>query len=166
MKRCDFVLETASPAETQAWGARLAGLLAAGDVAALVGELGAGKTAFVQGLARGLGIRAAVTSPTFILVNQYRTPTGCTLQHVDCYRLSDAAAEMWDVGLGDLFAGDDIVAIEWADRVAALLPDEYLEIGFSYLDENRRRICFSGHGDRVVGIVEQLARYGDSIALS
>ena len=108
------------------------------------GDLGAGKTTFTQGLARGLGIRAAVTSPTFVLINRYVGADGRVLQHADCYRLADAPAEMWDIGLADLFAGDDVVVIEWADRIPGLLPDEYLEITFAYLDEDRRRLCLDG----------------------
>lgn len=90
MTICDLVFESDSVASTQEAGARLAHLLSAGDVLALSGDLGAGKTAFTQGLARGLGIKRPVTSPTFILVNQYPSPGGLILQHVDCYRLANA----------------------------------------------------------------------------
>ncbi len=117
MKTCQLRTETGSVAETQALGAQLARWLRAGDVLALTGELGAGKTAFVQGVAKGMGIMAAVTSPTFVLINRYTAADGRVLQHADCYRLADAPAEMWDIGLTDLFAGDDIVVIEWADRI-------------------------------------------------
>ncbi len=163
MKPCHLLLETGRAEETRALAARLAGLLAdeaghdeGADVLALVGDLGAGKTTFTQGLAAGLGIDAAVTSPTFVLINRYPGTGGRALQHVDCYRLSNAAAEMWDVGIDDLFAGDDIVVIEWADRIPGLLPDDYLEIGFEYVDENRRRICFAAHGERYVTLLKQL----------
>lgn len=156
MTPTSLTVETSSAEETQALGSRLArGLSAApaaagGDVLALSGDLGAGKTTFVQGLARGLGITAPVTSPTFVLINRYRTPQGRTLQHADCYRLQHAPLEMWDAGLGDLLNGDDTVVIEWADRLPELLADltagEYLEIHFEYLDENRRRLTFRPHG--------------------
>lgn len=142
------IWETRSALETRALAARLAGLLAAGDVIALSGDLGAGKTTFVQGLAEGLGITASVTSPTFVLINRYRTADGRTLHHADCYRLQDAPLEMWDAGLGDLFAGDDIVVIEWADRIPGLLPADHLEIAFEYLDEERRRLTLTAHGPR------------------
>jgi tRNA threonylcarbamoyladenosine biosynthesis protein TsaE len=156
MENCQLVYETNSAAATQALGERLAPLLEVGDVCALIGDLGAGKTAFTQGLARGLGVRQAVTSPTFTLINQYRARDGRLLQHVDCYRLSNASAEMWDVGLLDLLAGDDIVMIEWADRIPDLLPDDYLEITFTYLDEDRRRLCFRPHGARYVALLNRL----------
>lgn len=148
MEECELILETASAEETQGRGAQLAHFLRGGDVLALSGDLGTGKTAFTQGLARGLGITRPVTSPTFILVNQYPLPGGPILQHVDCYRLANAPLEMWDVGLADLLAGDDIVVIEWAERVPELLPADYLEVRFTYLDDSRRRLCIVGHGMR------------------
>ena len=157
MEPCDFSLETGSAAETQGWGSRLAALLKPGDVLALAGDLGAGKTAFTQGLARGLGITEPVTSPTFTLINQYRTAEGISLQHVDSYRLANAPLEMWDVGLADLFAGDDIVVIEWADRIPGLLPAEHLEIQFAYLSEGWRRLCFKAHGLQYVRMIDRLA---------
>ena len=109
------VIETASEEETSAVAERFAPSLQPGDVLLLFGELGAGKTAFVRGLARGLGASAEdVSSPTFTLIQEYRSPSGLTLQHVDLYRLS--AAEADDLGLDELISGDAIVAIEWAER--------------------------------------------------
>ena len=150
-------METDSAEETQALGSRLARAFADGDVLALSGDLGAGKTTFVQGLARGLGITAPVTSPTFVLINRYRTPEGRTLQHADCYRLQRAPLEMWDVGLDDLMNGDDTVIIEWADRLPGLLPSEHLEIRFEYLDENRRRLTFQAHGAHYDALLRTIA---------
>ena len=138
-------------------GAHLARLLVVGDVLALSGDLGAGKTTFVQGLARGLGITAAVTSPTFVLINRYGTPDGRALQHADCYRLEHAPLEMWDAGLGDLMAGDDLVVIEWADRLPGLLPPEHLAIHFEYLDEKRRRLTFQARGARYAALLDALS---------
>jgi tRNA threonylcarbamoyladenosine biosynthesis protein TsaE len=109
------IIDTASEDETSAVAERLARSLQSGDVLLLFGELGAGKTAFVRGLARGLGASAEdVSSPTFTLIQEYRSPSGLTLQHVDLYRLS--AAEADDLGLDELISGDAIVAIEWAER--------------------------------------------------
>jgi tRNA threonylcarbamoyladenosine biosynthesis protein TsaE len=155
MKTCHLVLETASAAETQAVGRAVAQRLRNGDVLALVGDLGAGKTAFTQGLAKGLAIAAPVTSPTFVLINRYTAPDGRILQHADCYRLADAPAEMWDIGMTDLMSGDDILVIEWADRIPALLPDAHLEVTFTYLDERRRRLCFVAHGARYAELLRQ-----------
>jgi tRNA threonylcarbamoyladenosine biosynthesis protein TsaE len=159
MEQCHFRVETHSAAQTQALGASLARLLGdlPGAIIALAGDLGAGKTTFTQGLAQGLGIGASVTSPTFVLINRYVGADGRVLQHADCYRLSNAAAEMWDVGLLDLFAGDDIVVVEWADRIPGLFPDDYLEMAFAYLDEDRRQICLTAHGARYATLLEQLA---------
>jgi len=145
-------------AETQALGKCLGELLQPGDVVALAGELGAGKTAFTQGVARGLGIGALVTSPTFTLINQYALPGGGHLQHVDCYRLTDASAEMLDAGLTDLLGGEDIVIIEWADRIPELLLDEHLEIRFSYVNDEHRRFCFMAHGARYEEFIPRLLR--------
>jgi tRNA threonylcarbamoyladenosine biosynthesis protein TsaE len=161
MEQRELMLETESVTQTQALGLRLAPWLRSGDVLALTGELGAGKTAFTQGLARGMGIIAAVTSPTFVLINRYVAPDCRVLQHVDCYRLADAPAEMWDVGLTDLFAGDDVVIIEWADRIAGLLPDEHLQVDFTYLNDARRRLYFVAHGMRYAEMLA--ACYSDLI---
>ncbi len=157
MDNCRWVMETANVEETAALGTRLGEQLLAGDVLALSGELGAGKTAFTQGIARGMGIRAAVTSPTFTLINRYEAPDGRVLQHVDCYRLGNAMLEMWDAGLTDLFTGDDIVVIEWADRIPELLPDDQLALDFTYVDETRRRICFRGASNRPIALIGALA---------
>lgn len=161
MKTMQLTLETTDAAQTRALGARVARALHEGDILALVGDLGAGKTTFTQGLAQGLGIRTAITSPTFVLINRYRDGQGRTLHHADCYRLADAPAEMWDVGLGDLFAGDDIVVVEWADRIPSLLPEEFLEIAFAYLDEDRRQICLTAHGARYVAHLQHLEKNAD-----
>lgn len=157
METYELIVETDSAAETQALGERVAGLLGPGAVLALAGDLGTGKTVFTQGLARGLGIRAAITSPTFILINRYRAPDGRILQHADCYRLANATLEMRDVGLTDLLeSGDEIVVIEWADRITGLLTEERLEIIFTYLNDTRRRLHFIGHGARYAKIVREL----------
>jgi tRNA threonylcarbamoyladenosine biosynthesis protein TsaE len=96
-----------------------------------------------------------------VLINRYVAPDGRVLQHADCYRLADAPAEMWDIGLADLFAGDDVVVIEWADRIAGLLPDEHLQVEFTYLSETRRRLGFAAHGTRYVELLT--ACYSDLI---
>jgi tRNA threonylcarbamoyladenosine biosynthesis protein TsaE len=153
----ELTMTTHGVDETQALGARLAAWLQPGDVLALSGDLGAGKTAFTQGLAWGMGISRPVTSPTFTLINQYRAGDGRVLQHVDCYRLANAPLEMWDAGLSDFFAGSDIVVIEWADRIPGLLPDEYLEIAFTYVDDSRRQLLFRSHGERYERLVGQFA---------
>lgn len=156
MNGMQTVLVTNSASETQELARQLARSLRPGDILALSGDLGAGKTTFVQGLAAGLGVPGPVTSPTFVLINRYRAADSRVLQHADCYRLQNAPLEMWDAGLSDLLAGDDIVVIEWADRIAGLLPGDHLEIAFEYLDENRRRLTLTAHGRRCAALLAEL----------
>ncbi len=105
-----------TPEETAAAGERLGARLPAGAVVACVGELGAGKTCFVQGLARGLGVTAVVTSPTFVLVNVYRGRV--PVYHLDAYR-TDNLTEVVDLGIDEMMAGQGVTLIEWADKVPA-----------------------------------------------
>jgi tRNA threonylcarbamoyladenosine biosynthesis protein TsaE len=131
----DWHVVTASEAETSAAGERLAADLHAGDVVLLFGDLGAGKTAFVRGLARGLGAAADdVSSPTFTLVQEYRGRM--LLHHVDLYRLEPQ--EVGDLGLDELTSGDAIVAIEWAER----WPDAPAgwEVRLTHAGDDQRRI--------------------------
>jgi tRNA threonylcarbamoyladenosine biosynthesis protein TsaE len=135
------VFETSSEAETSAAGAALGRLLKGGDVVLLYGELGAGKTAFVRGLARGTGANPDdVSSPTFTLVQEYAGPS-VTLFHVDLYRLEPA--EIDDLGLEDLVSGDGIVAIEWAERWAGR-PEDAIEVRIEAAGEDGRRIQIHG----------------------
>lgn len=133
-------VRTDTPAETRALGQRLGRLLPAGQVIALRGDLGAGKTMLTQGIAAGLGVTARVTSPTFTLVNQYQTPDQRELIHIDSYRLGEGNAtaelEAATLGLEDILAEEKaIVVIEWAERVAPLLPLDRLEIALAYDDQ-------------------------------
>ena len=130
-------MTTSSEEETAAAGEQLASRLAAGDVVLLYGELGAGKTAFVRGLARGLGAsESEVSSPTFTLIQEYtgRVP----LYHVDLYRLEPKEVE--DLGLEELVSGDGIVAIEWAERWLGR-PDDAVEVRMEHAGEDERRIA-------------------------
>ena len=118
-------------------GERLGATLGPGDVVALTGELGAGKTCFVQGLARGLGAAIWPTSPTFVLVNEYRADL--PIHHVDAYRVA-GPAEMVDVGLLELIDGDGVTVIEWADTVAALLPPRTIHVAIDGVGDEPRTI--------------------------
>ena len=129
--------ETSSEPETAAAGEALGATLRPGDVVLLYGDLGAGKTAFVRGMARGIGANPDdVSSPTFTLVQEYAGPA-VTLYHVDLYRLD--GPEIEDLGLEDLVSGDGIVAIEWAERWNGR-PDDVREVWIEDLGEDRRRI--------------------------
>jgi tRNA threonylcarbamoyladenosine biosynthesis protein TsaE len=127
---------TATEDDTSAAGERLASRLDSGDVVLLYGDLGAGKTAFVRGMARGLGANVDdVSSPTFTLVQEY--PGRVTLYHVDLYRLEPP--EIDDLGLEELVCGDGVVAIEWADRWRGR-PDDVIEVRLEDIGDERRRI--------------------------
>ncbi len=120
-------ISTNSPEETHRVARDLLATLQPGAVLALHGELGAGKTCFVQGLARALGVRRAVTSPTFTLINEYAGPL--RLYHIDLYRIN-SPEEALRLGLDEYVHGDGITAIEWAERVAELLPPHTIHIRF------------------------------------
>jgi tRNA threonylcarbamoyladenosine biosynthesis protein TsaE len=135
------VFETSTEAETSGAGETLGRTLRSGDVVLLYGDLGAGKTAFVRGLARGIGANPDdVSSPTFTLVQEYAGPA-LTLFHVDLYRLEPA--EIDDLGLEDLVSGDGVVAIEWAERWTGR-PDDVIEVSIEETGEDRRRIQIDG----------------------
>jgi tRNA threonylcarbamoyladenosine biosynthesis protein TsaE len=138
---------TRSPAETEALGKRLGRLLSGGEVLALVGPLGAGKTVFVRGLARALGASSGeVASPTYVLERVY--PGRLLLRHLDAYRLSGPGEfEAADLGSG-LGAAGSVAVVEWADRVAGALPAERLEIAFEVLDATARRIALRAGSER------------------
>ncbi len=122
MERKKTQVETKSAAETQALAGRLAAELPPGAVLCLHGDLGAGKTCFVQGLARALGVRRPVGSPTFTLINEYKGAK--PLAHIDLYRIR-GAGDAFGLGLDDYLCHyPGIVAIEWAERVAELLPED------------------------------------------
>lgn len=154
-------LTTHSPAETFDLGKRLGRLLAPGQVIALSGDLGAGKTTLTQGIAAGLGIDGPITSPTFTLINEYQSHRDLRLLHVDVYRLGESSKAAQDVdssrqvareaeaiGLDEMLADDDaIVIVEWAERIAPLLPPDHLEIRLAAEnDETTRTIKLTAHG--------------------
>ena len=128
----------ATPADTAAAGEVLGRTLGSGDVVALYGELGAGKTCFVQGLARGLDVRVNATSPTFVMVNEYRGRL--PVHHVDAYRAA-TLTELIDLGLLDLLGGVGVTVVEWADRAEALLPDRTVRVRIEGLGDEPRTIA-------------------------
>jgi len=131
------VIETAAEQETEEAGETFARTLKRGDVVLLYGELGAGKTAFVRGMARGLGANTEdVSSPTFTIIQEYAAPSA-TLYHVDLYRLEPAEIE--DLGLDDMLDAGGIVAIEWAGRWPGR-PAQAIEVRIEPAGESRRRI--------------------------
>ena len=132
---------THSPAETERLGEKLAEKLTPGAVLAYRGELGAGKTAFTRGLARGLGYTDPVTSPTYTIVNEYlggRLP----LFHFDMYRLS-SAEDLWDIGWEDYLDRGGVCAVEWSENVAEALPDA-ITVTIRKVDDTTRQITVEG----------------------
>jgi tRNA threonylcarbamoyladenosine biosynthesis protein TsaE len=124
-----IVATTASVEETRELAAALAALAQPGDVVALAGDLGAGKTAFVQGFGRGLGVAERITSPTFTLVHVYegRMP----VHHLDVYRL-EQLSEALDLGLAEMLDEGGVVLVEWGDAITPLLPHDHLEVHLTF----------------------------------
>jgi len=152
----DFVSH--SPTQTRRIGARLGTLVGPGDVLCLVGDLGTGKTCFVQGLGQGLAIEGPITSPTFTLINEYRDGRdGLTFYHIDLYRVS-GVQEALDFGLEEYLYGEGVCAIEWAERVESALPRERLWITLRYLDVNKRGILIRADGPRYELLLRDLKR--------
>lgn len=149
------ILTTAAAQQTQALAQRLGRLSAPGDWIGLTGDLGAGKTCFVQGLAAGLDVPAetAVTSPTFVLLQTY--PGRCPLHHLDLYRLGDAD-ELFEIGYDDLLAGEGVCAVEWCDQIPAAIPADGLLIALELIDETSRRIHLGALGPRGLELLHGL----------
>lgn len=147
-------LWSADEQTTKAIGAAVAGLLEPGDVVGLAGDLGAGKTRLVQGAAAALGVEDPVLSPTFMLVREYDGDP--PVHHVDAYRLS-GPLELEDLGLEDVLSPDAVVFVEWADRVAAALPDSWLELVLHITDDDHREIEVRPHGPTWTARFKRLA---------
>lgn len=139
------------PEETKDFAKRLAGFLQAGDVIALEGDLGAGKTTFTKGLAEGLGITRNVNSPTFTIIKEYqgRLP----LYHMDVYRVEDAFE---DLGFEEYFEGDGVTVVEWAHLIDAQLPEELLLLQLYLDEEGARRIVAKPSGSRYEEICKEI----------
>lgn len=153
-----FVIESESPERTREIGFRLAELVREGDVIALTGPLGAGKTTFAQGLLSGLGVKGYVTSPSFTIANEYEGRV--KVAHLDLYRI-DRLEELKEIGLDEYLGGDYLVVMEWADRVEPHLSGEYLKVNLEmvYSDDGfvlHRRISFEPRGSRFERIVTEL----------
>ena len=144
-----------SAEQTRRLGARLGALLQAGDVLALEGELGSGKTCLTQGIGQGMGVAGAITSPTFTLIAEHQPPAPAPpLYHIDLYRLDAPVAEAMALGLDDYLLGDGVCVIEWADRIQAALPGERLWITLRHLGDSKRGILMQASGPRYDDLVE------------
>jgi tRNA threonylcarbamoyladenosine biosynthesis protein TsaE len=145
-----------SPEQTRRIGMRLGETLGRGDVICLQGDLGAGKTTFVQGLAKGWGSTDSVSSPTFIIVNEYRQPGNKRLYHIDAYRL-DSTPEAEELDIDSMLA-DGALLIEWPDRIDGLVPAEHLWIEFEYVADEEREMKFKASGKRYDDLLESIRR--------
>lgn len=146
-----------SAEQTRRVGLRLGTLLQPGDLVCLHGDLGSGKTTFVQGVARGWGAFDHVTSPTFVLINVYRRTKGGQLYHMDAYRLS-GPAEAWDLDLESYLQNGPLL-VEWAERIQDALPDERLEVHFTWIDDEQRDLVFTAWGEHYEALLLTLRRH-------
>ena len=145
-----------SSEQTRRLGMRLGAFLQTGDVVCLQGELGAGKTTFVQGLAAGWGSLDAVSSPTFVLVNLYRRADGSQLFHMDTYRL-ESAPEAEELDLDAMLGGGPLV-IEWPERMLGVLPPDRLWIKLNYVDDDRRELTFLPVGKHYIDLLNEFRK--------
>lgn len=151
----EWTVATSSPEETRDLGRLLGEILFPSALVLLTGDLGAGKTCFVQGLARGLGVpeEEPVTSPSYTLMNQYAGRL--TLCHFDLYRLG-GTADLLDLGFEEYLEGDGVTVVEWADR-AEELPREALRLHLAPTDDDARRIAFRAEGQVYADLLARLA---------
>jgi tRNA threonylcarbamoyladenosine biosynthesis protein TsaE len=145
-----------SPEQTRRLGQRLGAALQPGDVICLQGDLGAGKTTFVQGIAQGWGSRDAVSSPTFIIVNVYRNNNETQLFHLDAYRL-DSLGEAEELDLQTMQAQGPLL-IEWPERMERLIPRDRLWIKLEHVDQEERQMKMTSHGRRYDDLLDILRR--------
>lgn len=145
-----------SPEQTRRVGMRLGALLRIGDVICLSGDLGSGKTTLVQGLARGWGSLDKVSSPTFVLVNEYRRPDGLTLYHLDAYRMQSAwEAEELDI---TLMLTKGPLVVEWPERIDGVLPADRLTAALRWMAEEHRGMLITSHGLRYQVLLAEFRR--------
>jgi tRNA threonylcarbamoyladenosine biosynthesis protein TsaE len=164
MQPLRLTLVTHGPDETLELGRQLGRLLLSGDLVALVGDLGAGKTCLAQGIAMGLDVPESsyVRSPSFVLLNVH--PGRLDLHHLDLYRI-ESPAELEDLGYREVFYGEGVTVIEWADKIDDLLPREHFRVSLDFRDERGRVITLEGVGDlpreRWEALCSGLARFAD-----
>ena len=145
-----FVIESNSTRETKMWGRRLGSLLEGGELLAFSGDLGAGKTCFIKGIARGLSLREEnILSPTFTMIQEHRGRL--PLYHIDLYRLDNVALD--DLGLREYLFSDSIAAVEWFERLQGGGQIDRLSVRIGYSGANSRRIEFISSGERYSSLV-------------
>ncbi|WP_433746640.1 tRNA (adenosine(37)-N6)-threonylcarbamoyltransferase complex ATPase subunit type 1 TsaE [Falsibacillus pallidus] len=146
-----FEMNLYNTEETQAFAEKLAGKLWPGAVLLLEGDLGAGKTTFTKGLAKGLGVKRTVNSPTFTIIKEYQG--NLPLYHMDVYRVSDSDE---DLGFDEYFEGEGVTVVEWAHLIESQLPIERLEISIFHRGDNERRIEVVSAGEQYERLCEEI----------
>lgn len=147
-------LELKSEIKTKEIAKKLSKYLKEGDIVCLCGPLGSGKTTFTQGILQGLEFSGYVHSPSFIIANKY--PAKIPVVHLDLYRFKNID-DMENIGIYEyLYSKEEIVIIEWAEKIKELLPDEHILINFKIIDENRRALSFSAKGKQLQNIIDKL----------
>ena len=149
-------ITSASPETTRQLGQKLGALLQPGDLVCLQGDLGAGKTTFVQGLAQGWGSLDSVSSPTFILVNMYRRADASQLFHLDAYRI-DSIPEAEELDLDAMLAQGPLV-IEWPERIGKLIPPQRLWVTFDYMSDEHRQMVFKASGKHYDNLLDEIRK--------
>ncbi|GEL76652.1 tRNA (adenosine(37)-N6)-threonylcarbamoyltransferase complex ATPase subunit type 1 TsaE [Tenuibacillus multivorans] len=146
-----YTFKTNNENETQDLAETLASFLKPGDVLTLDGDLGAGKTTFAKGLARGLGVKRTVNSPTYTIIKEYRGRL--PLYHMDVYRLEDSDE---DIGFDEYFNGIGVTVVEWSSFIEEFLPKERLEIEIKKIDDDERKLILTPKGERFQTICKEL----------
>jgi tRNA threonylcarbamoyladenosine biosynthesis protein TsaE len=154
-KSASLLVESHSSRETRMWGRRLASLLTGGELIGLTGDLGVGKTCFVKGLARGLGLAEdQILSPTFTMIQEHRGRL--PLFHIDLYRLDRVAID--DLGLREYLFSDGVAAVEWFERLREAPDLECITVSITYAEAGNRRIEFAGVGERYAAQIERFGQ--------
>lgn len=151
----NLTIITKSPEETKNLGKEVSKLTKPGDLLAFYGELGVGKTCFIQGISQGLKVKDYVTSPSFTIINEYQGKI--PIYHFDLFRLNNAE-EILELGYEEYFYGEGLIVIEWAEKIEQLLPKEHLKIDIKFRDHYKRIISFIPQGDRFNKFLEELNR--------
>lgn len=147
-------IKTNSAEETEQLGYKIGQSLSGGEIIAMTGDLGAGKTTLTKALAKGLEIDDYITSPTFTIVNEYSGRL--KLFHFDVYRIGDVE-EMYDLGFEEYFYSNGVCIVEWSNLILEILPKERINIDISYVDENSREITISGSGENFDHMIKELS---------
>jgi len=142
----DLDFTSHSEEQTRRLGQRLGALLQPGDVVCLQGPLGSGKTRFVQGVGRGMGVLGIIASPSYTIVNEYHSASGPSLYHIDFYRISETSFLGFDPE--ECIGGSGVAAVEWPDRAPGHIPSERLWITFRHVDEMKRGLLLQPSGER------------------